>query len=176
MGTSEHAPQGADEREPAPAPRDDDAAGGVPGVLRGLQRVTSETGRYVDEVAALHGSGRTDLSAVAAVVDAELRGDEHSPGTLARHLGLSSPATSALLDRLERAGHVRRVRSGSDRRRVVVEVTDTARELGRDVFSPLAAELRAVLARYDADELALLERFLGEAADAVGRGRRSTRP
>ncbi|WP_298802470.1 MarR family transcriptional regulator [uncultured Pseudokineococcus sp.] len=143
-------------------------------VLRALQRVVQETDRYVDEVGARHGSARTDLEAVAAVVEADRRGEEHSPGTLSRHLGLSSPATTALLDRLERSGHVRRARSGTDRRRVVVEVTDVARDLGRDVFSPMAAELRAVLARYDGEELALLGRFLDEAADAVARGRRPT--
>lgn len=151
---------------------DGGGAAAVLAVLRGLRRVTTETDRYVEEVGARHGAARTDLSAVAAVVEAELRGEEHSPGTLARQLHLSSPATSALLDRLERAGHVRRTRSTSDRRRVAVEVTDSARALGRDVFSPLADELRTVLARYDADELALLGRFLDEAADAVARSRR----
>jgi len=141
-------------------------------VLQALRRVTTETDRYVEVVGAAHATARTDLSAVAAVVEAEARGVEHSPGSLGRHLHLSSPATSALLDRLERVGHVRRVRSATDRRRVVVEVTDAARDLGRSVFTPLAAELAAVLADYGAEERALLERFLDEAADAIGRSHR----
>ncbi|WP_299036379.1 MarR family winged helix-turn-helix transcriptional regulator [uncultured Pseudokineococcus sp.] len=159
-------------REDAAGVTGDDARASTLRVLQALQRVTTETDRYVEQVGAAHATARTDLSAVAAVVEAEGRGDEHSPGSLGRHLNLSSPATSALLDRLERAGHVRRVRSTTDRRRVVVEVTDTARDLGRSVFTPLASELAGVLDGYDAQERALLERFLGEAGDAIDRSRR----
>ncbi len=142
-------------------------------VLAGLRRLTSESDRYVEAVGAAHGSAPTDLAAVSLVVEGEARGVEHSPGSLGRGLHLSSPATSALLARLERAGHVRRTRSAEDGRRVVVEVTDTARDLGRAVFTPLARELDGVLAGYSDDELALVERFLGEAGDAVERSRRA---
>lgn len=140
-------------------------------VLQALRRMTTETDRYVQRAGAAHGSGPTDLAAVAALLQAQERGEEHSPGSLARHLHLSSPATSAMLDRLERAGHVRRVRSALDRRRVALEATGSARAVGRDVFGPLATGLASVLDGYDAAELVLLERFLDEAADAVVRSR-----
>ncbi|MEJ5943984.1 MarR family transcriptional regulator [Pseudokineococcus basanitobsidens] len=138
-------------------------------VLHALRRVTTETDRYVQRVGSAHGSGPTDLAAVAALLEAAERSQEHSPGSLARDLGLSSPATSAMLDRLERAGHVRRVRSATDRRRVVVEATGSAQDLGRAVFGPMAVELASVLAGYTPAELSLLERFLDEAAAAVAR-------
>lgn len=50
-------------------------------------------------------------------------------GRLAELTGLSSGAMTAALDRLEHAGYARRVRDASDRRRVLVELTEKTREL-----------------------------------------------
>jgi len=61
---------------------------------------------------------------------------------------MRSASATELVDRLESSGHVRRARHPHDRRRVVLEVTDTGR---RSVM----AELGPLLARFDrvADEL-----------------------
>ncbi len=50
----------------------------------------------------------TDLNALLAVMRAERAGAPLTPGRLGQHLGLSSGATTAVIDRLERAGHVQR--------------------------------------------------------------------
>jgi DNA-binding MarR family transcriptional regulator len=51
-------------------------------------------------------------------------------GRLAAHTGLTSGATTAVIDRLERAGFVHRRRDRSDRRLVFVEVVkSTAKHL-----------------------------------------------
>ena len=55
---------------------------------------------------------------------------EHGPvgsAELARRLGISTAATTVLVDRLERAGHVERVRDTVDRRRVTLTATSEAR-------------------------------------------------
>ncbi len=44
-----------------------------------------------------------------------------SSGELAARLGLTTGATTRLIDRLERAGYLRRVHDPADRRRVMVE-------------------------------------------------------
>src|SRR5208283_5850241 len=49
-------------------------------------------------------------------------------GALASVAGLSTGAVTFLLDRLERAGFVRRVRDLEDRRRVMVELVPLARD------------------------------------------------
>jgi DNA-binding MarR family transcriptional regulator len=55
-----------------------------------------------------------------------------SAGELARAGHLSPAAVTAALDRLERAGYVRRVRDHEDRRRVLVEVTDRMQKLTQE--------------------------------------------
>jgi hypothetical protein len=45
-----------------------------------------------------------------------------TPGRLGEELNLTSPSVTALLDRLERHGHLRRVRDQRDRRRVTLEI------------------------------------------------------
>ena len=59
-----------------------------------------------------------------------LAGPEHrsAPGELASHLELSSGAMTSRLDRLEEAGFLRRLPDPTDRRGVVVELTDTGKQ------------------------------------------------
>ena len=58
-----------------------------------------------------------------------LRGEGHgwSPGALASDLELSSGAMTSRLDRLEKLGHIRRLRDLDDRRGVLVELTEEGR-------------------------------------------------
>jgi DNA-binding MarR family transcriptional regulator len=64
----------------------------------------------------------------------------------------SAPAVSVHLDRLERAGLVRRLRSDSDRRRVGLELTQAGTALVRRIRSRRTAWLATRLGRLDPDE------------------------
>ena len=55
-------------------------------------------------------------------------------GELDRESELSTGAITTLLDRLERAGYVRRVRDDVDRRRILVELTDEARHRAWEIW------------------------------------------
>jgi DNA-binding MarR family transcriptional regulator len=81
-------------------------------------------------------------------------------GALADACGLSRGAMTVALDRLERAGYVRRVRGETDRRRVMVEVTPRAHELTEAIWQPIGSEGTAQLARMTDDELTFLLDFL----------------
>ena len=61
-----------------------------------------------------------------------------TPSGLRRHLGLTSGAVTACVDRLERAGHIRRVRESADRRVVHLRYEPDARAAARSYFRPLA--------------------------------------
>lgn len=73
--------------------------------------------------------------------------------------GLTSGAVTTAIDRLERAGHVRRVADPGDRRRVIVELTDGARAAAWEMFGPLASAAGELLASYSDAALELLIEF-----------------
>ncbi|MFJ1760870.1 MarR family transcriptional regulator [Amycolatopsis sp. NPDC088138] len=82
----------------------------------------------------------------------------HPPGTLtagriARLTGLSTGAVTGVLDRLERAGFVRRARDRDDRRKVLVELLPGGAE------TPASTVLRRVLEDFSPAERAVVERF-----------------
>jgi len=81
-------------------------------------------------------------------------------GQLADAVRLTTGAVTGVLDRLETAGLVRRIRDTKDRRRVIVEVTDELDRLGAPVSGPLIADAIAAHAVFDADQLELITRFI----------------
>lgn len=126
--------------------------GATADLVRELRTFSGEIERYIAQMSHVHTMHRTDLTALALVMD---RGGA-SPGEISEGLGLSPSATSAMLDRLESAGHVNRTRVESDRRSVRVEVTDSARAVGGSMFGILAGHMRAVLDAHDERDLAAM--------------------
>jgi DNA-binding MarR family transcriptional regulator len=104
--------------------------------------------------------------------------DQHgqmTAGALAQESGLSTGAVTTLLDRLERAGYVRRVRDTADRRRVLVELTDLARSRAGEVWGPIAEEAGRDLARYDEEQLRFIRDFLRGGREFLDRHRERVR-
>jgi len=100
---------------------------------------------------------------------------KRSPGLslaeLAAEEGISPPALSGYVDRLERAGLLARVRSTEDRRRVGLELTDEGQKLLRRIRARRTTWLAARLGELDAAELdalatvtPALRKLLGERA------------
>ena len=117
--------------------------------------------------AARNGLSATDVRALVCLLDRERAGVPASPTWLAGQLRVTTASVTALLDRLERAGHVRRVPRSDDRRRVDVRVEDSAKDLGWAFFGPLIDATAAVLARRSAGERAVIDAFLDDLVAAV---------
>lgn len=81
--------------------------------------------------------------------------------------GMRSASATALVDRLEAAGHVERRRHPSDRRRVVVARTERADEAGEEVFAPLAAGMEEAAADLTNEERAVVARYLDRVTAAI---------
>jgi DNA-binding MarR family transcriptional regulator len=109
----------------------------------------------------------TDLRALICLLDAARTHTLATPGWLGRQLGLNSAGTTALVDRLERLGHVQRRRDSRDRRRVLLEVDERAVALGQSFFGPLITELVAATRTFSDTELATIQRFLLNVHEAV---------
>ena len=125
-------------------------------VLRVTQLVralSTSAGIYAARARVGVGLPRSDLNALSLLSQAPDVQPHLSAGELGERLGLSPSAVTALLDRLESVGHVRRLRHPDDRRKVVVAVTDSAMEIGRHAFGPLQDAVAAALARFDDADL-----------------------
>jgi DNA-binding MarR family transcriptional regulator len=79
---------------------------------------------------------------------------------IAEGIRLTPAAVTALVDRLETRGLVRRLADPADRRRTIVELTEAAQTLAREHYGPIARAGDAFLAGFSAAELALVRRFL----------------
>ncbi len=141
--------------------------GQAPGTVHRLRALTLLLDTAGAAFAARNGLSATDVRALVCLLDRERAGVPASPTWLAGQLRVTTASVTALLDRLERAGHVRRVPRSDDRRRVDVRVQDSAKDLGWAFFGPLVDATAAVLARRSADERAVIDAFLDDMVAAV---------
>lgn len=150
------------------------ASGGVPAVDLDalLRRYALEADRIGKVFGEMHGLHHTDIQALVVIMDAERAGAPVTPADLAEVLSMSTGAVSALVDRLERTGHVQRVRESADRRRVHLHYTREAMALAGQFFGPLGVRAGAVRARFTDAELAAVGRFLAEMTEAMYQHRR----
>jgi DNA-binding MarR family transcriptional regulator len=128
--------------------------------LRVLGREMGALSRAVSRSLGLH---HTQLRALEQL----MRRIDLSPGDLSRALGLSTGSTTALIDALERMGHVHRVRDPGDRRKVVLEITERARHDGEAAFRPLGERFRELTQGYSEAELVIIDRFLADLRGAL---------
>jgi DNA-binding MarR family transcriptional regulator len=107
-----------------------------------LDRLLVRTGltlqRFTRRAAAAHGLSATALDVLAALVEL----DELSHRDLAGHLRLAPATLTPVLDMLEAAGALTRVRDGVDRRVVRVSITPA----GRERYAAAAAGVAGVVA------------------------------
>ncbi|MER5883724.1 MarR family transcriptional regulator [Streptomyces sp. NPDC001941] len=136
-----------------------------------LRAVTVEFDLLGAEFARRNGLHPTDVRALIHLLDAERAGTPTTPGRLGERLRLNSAGTTALLDRLERLGLVRRSRDTADRRRVLLGVEDKARGLGWAFFGVVIGELVSVAEEFDTDELATVRRFLASVLESARQSR-----
>jgi DNA-binding transcriptional ArsR family regulator len=89
-------------------------------------------------------------------------------GELAKATGLTTASITGVVDRLEQAGFVHRVRDAEDRRRVVIHL-NTERVLGTigPVFGPLMGGWRRLADQYTDEELRLITQFYLELQDVI---------
>lgn len=85
------------------------------------RRVTEASHRYMR-------LGETDMKALRLMIVKGDQGEHVTARDISEHLGISSAATTKLLDRLEAGGHVHRTRHPTDRRAIAVVITPETRK------------------------------------------------
>ena len=107
----------------------------IAAVGHATQAYQRATDGFDDEVGRVLGLNPSDLRCLDWLTERAM-----TAGELAESTGLSSAATTTLLDRLEQKGFVRRVRDNLDRRKVSVELTRTGVGILQQLYGPLAQE------------------------------------
>jgi DNA-binding MarR family transcriptional regulator len=90
-----------------------------------------------------------------------------TPTELARYTGLTTGATSTMLDRLEKAGLITRRQNPHDRRGVLIEIRGDAAESTTPLVDGVQRAHRALIAEYSAEELEVIAGFLARLTQNV---------
>ena len=130
------------------------------------------TDRFDHAVADALGVNRTDMRCM----DMLEREGPLPAGRLAEAAGLTSGAMTTALDRLERAGFVRRVRDREDRRRVLVELTPEAGRVTTEFYSEHAAMSERSTSATTHASCSCCSTSCGRDASSTSAGPRSSRP
>ncbi len=82
-------------------------------------------------------------------------------GELAQLTGLTTGAITGVIDRLEKAGFVRRAKDPNDRRRVVVElIPENIERVMAPLFESVSQTMADLCAEYSTQELAVIRNFI----------------
>ena len=132
------------------------------GTLLALRELLALAERVPGSVAKEASLSHSELRALEMLVEAP-----RGPVELSHHLGVTSAASSGIVDRLCARGHAERVPHPSDGRRTQVVITDSAREEVLGHLMPMFARLQALDAEFNPEELEVVERYLRAATEAV---------
>ena len=108
----------------------------------------------------------TDLRCLDWLVDGP-----KSAGQVSEATGLSSAATTTLIDRLEQKGFVQRVRDPGDRRRVLVELSPEGAERVGRYYGPMVREGSELLRNLSAEQIEVMRDWLVAARELTDRHR-----
>ncbi|XJZ29146.1 MarR family transcriptional regulator [Bacillota bacterium Lsc_1132] len=125
-------------------------------VIKNLRKLSTRMVLFQQFAAHLLGLAHTDFKTADIL-------NETGPitaGELAKITGLTTGSVTALIDRLEQAGLVKREKDPKDRRRVIIVPVKNKQSLIRQHFLPLNKAMTELCSRYSEAELALINEFI----------------
>ena len=131
-----------------------------------MQAYQRSTQAIDDAIGRALGLNPTDLRCLDWLVDGP-----KSAGQVSEATGLSSAATTTLIDRLEQKGFVQRVRDPGDRRRVLVELSPEGAERVGRYYGPMVREGSELLRNLSAEQIEVMRDWLVAARELTDRHR-----
>jgi len=132
------------------------------GIRASLNRKALASARHRAALGRLLGLAEGEVLAIQHLA----RAGRMTPSQLGSALRLSSGGATALVQRLERGGHVARDPHPHDGRSVLLRLTPQIEARAGEALAPLVAEIDALTARLSDDERALVADFLARVAEA----------
>jgi DNA-binding MarR family transcriptional regulator len=126
-------------------PTKDDLIGQIAGLVMRWQDATQ---KYDEAVGALYNLNVAERHCLSLLWQAPQTG-----AAIAREIGLTPPSVTALVDRLELRGYVRREPNPTDRRKIMIAITDKTRAMTERVYQPLAVAGHKLLSGYTREQL-----------------------
>jgi DNA-binding MarR family transcriptional regulator len=134
---------------------------GALGALREAeQQLTQASRRYMQ-------LNDTDMRALHYLIVCANRDVIATPGTIAHHLGVSTAATTKLLDRLEKGRHIMRAPHPSDRRALAITITPETRNAAMETVGRQQAKRFYSAARLTREEREVVIRFLADMTQEI---------
>ncbi|MFF3910687.1 MarR family winged helix-turn-helix transcriptional regulator [Streptomyces sp. NPDC001848] len=125
-------------------------------IIASMTDLAGALGRLNDLVAQRLGVAQTDLLCLHVLN----RAGASTAGALSSQLGRTTGAVTHMIDRLEKAGYVRREPDPQDRRRVLVEASAPGLERIASFYEGMDARSRRLMATFSDDQLAAIHAFL----------------
>lgn len=133
-------------------------------VVAAYHRLRSAEAARQARVRSATGLGDNELKVLRLLLSEGESGHAVMPSEISRHLGVSSASTTALLDRLERAGSLERVSHPTDRRSILVAPTAAAEAALADALGEHERALHDAAAQLDASGRRAVVEFLESVA------------
>jgi len=124
-------------------------------LLEEIRLAQIATDRLDEAFARYLGINRTDQRCLDIVE----RHGSVTAGKLADEAGLTTGAITTVLDRLQSAGYLQRVPDPTDRRRVLVELTPTTKQIAEEVYGPIGEACVDALTDATDDQLVAILEF-----------------
>ena len=131
---------------------------GTGGIGEQLREISTLSNRFQKHVGRSLSVNDTDLAAMERLMTE----GPLSPSDLARHLDISTAATTVVVDRLAALGHVHREPHAYDRRKIVVVPTPESVHSAFETLIPMLAGISGVASRLSERDHAVVERFLAD--------------
>lgn len=114
-----------------------------------IRRLIQAEERHTKDLNKKYAVSAPQLNSLTAL----LKNGPSTPSQIARHILVESSTVTGIIDRLEKKGLVRRIRSAEDRRKIYVELTHAGRSLASHAPPPIRAELHRGLKGLDQSKL-----------------------
>jgi DNA-binding MarR family transcriptional regulator len=131
-----------------------------------MQRYQRSVQAFDDEVGRRLGLGPADLRCLDWLADGP-----KTAGQLSAATGLRPAATTSLIDRLAAKGYVERMASETDRRQVLVRMTDLGQEETAALYWPMVEEGQAMMSGLTVSELSSMRDHLVAITELTDRHR-----
>ena len=125
-------------------------------IIASMTDLAGALGRLNDLIAQQLGIVQTDLLCLHVLN----RAGASTAGALSAQLGRTTGAVTHMIDRLEKAGYVRRKPDPQDRRRVLVEALPPGLERIASFYDGIDARSRRLMASFSGEQLAAIHAFL----------------